>query len=98
MVPKLNQQATEDKIKYEIDSASFTLDTTYDQIKVAQEAVAVSKDNLALAQRLYNSGVGTEADLKDAEASYTQASTNYISAYYDYKLAIVGLNKAIGKL
>ncbi len=95
---ELNQQATEDKIKYEIDSASFTLDTTYEQIKVAQEAVAVSKDNLTLAQRLYNNGVGTEADLKDAEASYTQASTNYISAYYDYKLAIVGLNKAIGKL
>lgn len=95
---ELNQQATEDKIKYEIDAASFTLETAYEQIKVAQEAVTVSKENLAVAQRLYNNGVGTEADLKDAEASYTQASTNYINAYYDYKLAIVGLNKAIGKL
>lgn len=95
---EINQQALDDKIKLEVDNASLALETAYDQIGVAREAMNISKDNLAIAQRLYNRGVGTEADLKDAETNYIQASTSYINAYYDYKLALIGLKKALGQL
>lgn len=95
---EINQDSLDDKVKLEVDNASLALDTAYDQIEVTREAMNISKDNLTIAQRLYNKGVGTEADLKDAETNYIQSSTNYINAYYDYKLALIGLKKALGQL
>jgi outer membrane protein TolC len=68
-----------------------SLDIQKRNLELAQEVIRVSKIK-------YQSGVGSNLEVVNAEASLKEAQTNYFAALYDVIIAKVDLDKALGKL
>jgi outer membrane protein TolC len=69
------------------------------------EALKVQKENMTLAEEVYNvtvikyqQGVGSNIEVLNADASYKEAQTNYYAALYDALITSVDLEKAYGKI
>lgn len=72
--------------------------------KTAADRLALSKDNLALAQRIYDTtqikyreGVGSSIEIVQAEQALYEAQANYLSVLYDALLAKENLLLALGR-
>ncbi|MBP2643100.1 MAG: tolC 1 [Firmicutes bacterium] len=88
----------EDAITLEVSNTYLSVQEAAERIKNNQVAVNQSKRDYEMAQERYNSGIGTNLDVMDAEVAMTQAKTNYIQALYDYNSSRSQLNKAMGLL
>lgn len=81
-----NQQA-----QINLKNGLQNLDIQKRNLELAQEVIRVSKIK-------YQSGVGSNIEVINAEASLKEAQTNYFAALYDVIIAKVDLDKALGKL
>lgn len=52
---------------------------------------------LRLARARYEGGTGTALEIADAQNAVTQAEVDYVTAVYDYHLAVVALEAAVGR-
>ena len=85
----------------------FELQTTQAKtnLKASYERLAIQKQNLALAQEVlrvsqikYKEGLGSNLEVVSAEASLKETQTNYFVAMYEFLVAKVDYNKALGNL
>jgi outer membrane protein TolC len=67
------------------------------RIQIAEESLALAEEERRLAQERYRLGASFLLELIDSQVSYSTAQTNYISALYDYKLALAQLEQAVGQ-
>jgi outer membrane protein TolC len=81
-----NQQA-----QISLKNGLQSLDIQKRNLELAQEVIRVSKIK-------YQSGVGSNIEVVNAESSLKEAQTNYFAALYDVIIAKVDLDKALGKL
>jgi len=95
---KLELQQTESDIHYEIQKALTDLDN-------AQQNMQSTKSNYDLSQKIYKNqqqqfalGAFQFSDLLDTERSLHTTEQNYVQAVYDYLLAKINYEKAIGGL
>ena len=72
--------------------------------KTAADRLSVSKDNLALAQRIYDAtqtkyreGVGSSIEVVQAEQGLYEAQANYLSVLYEALVAKEELSLALGQ-
>jgi len=97
------------KSQYNLEQIKQSVQLEYSSALVAyQNALASLKtqeNNLKLAQSVfdtaikkYESGVGSNLEVVNAEASLKEAQTNYLAALYDALSAKVDLDKALGNL
>jgi len=97
------------KSQYNLEQIKQSVQLEYASALVAyQNALASLKtqeNNLKLAQSVfdtaikkYESGVGSNLEVVNAEASLKEAQTNYLAALYDALSAKVDLDKALGNL
>ena len=93
-----SQDLLQKNIDIEIQQATTNLKKNVDNM-IAQ------KENMELAENVYNvskikyeAGVGSNADVINADASYKEAQTNYHGAVYNALVAKVDLEKAYGRL
>jgi len=93
---QLNQQNTTQGILLEIESAR----TTYLN---AQTDLQTQNENIALAQKIYNTtlikykaGVGSSIELTSAESTLYQTQGSYIGALYNLLTAKTNLTKSLG--
>jgi outer membrane protein len=77
--------------KTQISNNLVTLSNQKENIKLAEDVLANTKNN-------YNNGLATLTDLLDAESSLTQAQNNYSTALLNYKLAEIQILKSKGSL
>ncbi len=56
-----------------------------------------AREQLQLARDRYRLGLGTALELADAQNAVTQTEADYVTAIYDYHLAVVGLEAAVGR-
>lgn len=68
-----------------------------DQIDNAAVADHYARENLALAEGRYKTGVGNVVELNDAEYQETQAALQLVSARYNYEVASAKLDFALGR-
>jgi len=66
------------------------------RIQVTEESLTLAEEERRLAQERYRLGASFLLELIDSQVAYTTAQTNYISALYDYKLALAQLEQAVG--
>ena len=78
---------------------------TVDQLKNAIESLNVSKDNLVLANEVYNvsekkykEGIGSNLEVLDSNNALKTAQTNYYNAYYQAIISKINLEKTLGIL
>jgi|RhiMetdeSRZDD1v2_1073273.scaffolds.fasta_scaffold41403_2 outer membrane protein len=102
---KLNLQKTVnqmDNLKLTIDNEVETARTNF---RTATEAMDYQKQNMKLAEdvyeqtkKKYEAGLGSNTEITAAQTDLKSAQTNYINALYDAIVARIDYLKAIGKL
>jgi outer membrane protein len=68
------------------------------RIDLAQVAVTQAQENLRVARDRYQSGVGTNTEVLDAETLRIKSQANHFNAIYDNVLAQQQLKRARGIL
>jgi outer membrane protein TolC len=75
------------------------------QLQNALESVRAQQENVGLAREIvekltlqYKEGVASLTDLLNAQTALSEAETNYWQQVFSYKLAVLKLLKAAGKI
>lgn len=95
--------------KNKMDNLKLTIDSEVEQaqnkFKSAILALDNQKQNMELAESVYNQskkkyevGTGSATDITNAQTDLINAQTNYITAMYDAVLAKIDYAKSVGKL
>jgi len=89
----LRQQA-----ELEVKQAYLNLKSSLEKIDVTSRSVILAEESMRMANVRYEGGVASISEVIDTQVALTQAKTNYINAVYDYDIARVTLEKAMGML
>lgn len=71
--------------------------TAWQAARIQELTRTAAREQLQLAQERYRIGNGTALEVADAQNAVTQAEVEYVTAVYDYHLAVVGLEAAVGR-
>jgi outer membrane protein len=94
---ELLQQKTE-KVTLETKEAYFNMQNARTAMEIAFQVVGKAEEDYMIAQVRYQSGIGTNLDVIDAQGALTTAKFNYINARYDYNKYTVQLAQAMGTI
>jgi outer membrane protein len=91
---RFNEEVLRQNIALEVRQDVLNLTQADESIGVSETALEDARENLALAEGRYTTGVGDIIALTDAQASLTTAEANHVQALYTYKTAVAALEKA----
>lgn len=92
------EQEARSLIRLDVRRAWLSTNDASDRMQVAHEALGAASENLHVARSRYREGLGTNADVLDAERENSAAEARYYLARYAAAYAEVDLNRAIGNL
>ena len=95
---KANLSQLEDGIKLEVKNAYTNLENAKAKLDVASKTLEQAREAYRLAEVRYQAGVSTQVELLDTQAALTQAEVNYVNALFDFHIAKIDLDKAIGEI
>ena len=84
------------EIELEIRLALDALDSAEEQAQVAKEGLELSEKELTQARRRYDAGITSSLEVTDAQTRLARARDNQIEALYNYNLAHIDLEQAMG--
>lgn len=85
-------------IALQVRNAWLAVRESQNRILTAQTAVALAHENLRVARDRYQSGVGTNTDVIDAQTMRMLSQSNHFGAIYDHVVAVMRLRRSIGEL
>ena len=88
----------EQQVALEVRDALLTLESTQQQVAVAQDGLRLSLQELELARQRFAVGVATNLEITDAQTSVAQARDNLIDALFNFNASRVNLARAQGRL
>lgn len=86
------------KIQLQVRNAWLSVEESRSRIEAAQTALAQADENLRVARDRYQSGVGTNTEVLDAETLRVRSLSNHYGAVYDNVVAVMRLRRSIGNL
>ncbi len=94
----LNQlELTRQQVRLEVEQAYSTRQTNLEAAGLAQAAVTAAQVNYDAVIASRKEGIGTVLDITTAQATLTQAQSQYVSAVYNFYIADAQLQRAIGR-
>ena len=96
MVAKESYRQDTDNVELDVRNCYNTLREAEKRISTTQVAVSKAEEDYHIAQVRYEAGVGTNTDVLDAQVALHQARNNFNTSLYDYNLAKVALDTAMG--
>ncbi len=96
MSAKESYRQDTDNVELDVRNCYNTLRESEKRISTTQVAVAKAEEDYHIAQVRYEAGVGTNTDVLDAQVALHQARNNFNTSLYDYNLAKVALDTAMG--
>jgi outer membrane protein TolC len=81
----------------QIQSQLLTVNTAWARMQIQDTNRVSARQQLQLAQDRYRIGNGTALEIADAQNAVTQSEADYVTAVYDYHLAVAGLEAAVGR-
>ena len=69
-----------------------------ERVKIALKTLELAKENLALAEKRYESGANDVIEYNDAQLSLTRTRNDLVVTYYGYLTALAGIEFASGRL
>ena len=96
MTAKESYRQDTDNVELDVRNCYNTLREAEKRISTTQVAVAKAEEDYHIAQVRYEAGVGTNTDVLDAQVALHQARNNFNTSLYDYNLAKVALDTAMG--
>jgi outer membrane protein len=97
---RAEQERTKDlkeQIELDVRLALDALHSAEEQVKVAREGLELSQNELAQAQRRLDAGVAYQLEVTDAQTRLERARDNQTQALYNYNIARIDLEQAMGK-
>jgi len=86
------------QIELEVRLALDSLQSSADQLKTAEEGLALSENEMAQAERRYRAGASPGLEVTDAQTRLERARENLISALFGYNIARINLAAAMGTI
>jgi outer membrane protein len=86
------------QIELDIRLALESLRSSGEQVKTAREGLSLAENELAQAQRRFQAGVGNSIEVTDAQTRLERARDNEIQALFNYGLARIDMNTAMGTI
>ena len=86
------------QIELDIRLALDALRSADEQVRTAREGLELSQSELAQAQRRYEAGVAIGLEVTDAQTRLSRARDNQVQALYNYNLARIDLEQAMGRV
>jgi len=96
-VTSLREEVARLTAREQADAAYQTLVTAERAIEIAAEATAVAMEDLRVVRERYSVGAATILDVLVSQSAADQASTNQVTARYDYLLARAELEAILGR-
>lgn len=93
---ELLSQAERDA-RLEIERASLNVAAAAEAIMVSREGVAAAEEDLRVSQGSYQHGLVPILNLVEAQAALVRARNAFVSATYDYRIALGELDRALGR-
>ncbi len=87
-----------EQIELEVRLALDSLHSAEEQVRVAREGLELSENELTQARRRYDAGVANGLEVTDAQTRLERARDNQTEALYNYNLARIDLEQAMGKV
>ena len=94
---RFDEEAERQSITLEVRQSTLDLHRAEEAISVAEKGVRQARENLALAEGRYRTGVGNIIEVTDAQASRSSAEASHVQTLYSYKTAVAALEKATAK-
>lgn len=91
-----SREDVEETSDVEVRTAFLNLKSAEKNIATTKVAVEKAREDYRIARVSYESGVGTNLDVMDAQEKLTQAETNYYTAMYKYNTSKADLDRAMG--
>jgi len=95
------QRASVEQVKnnvaLEVHSTYLNLKSALEVVIATQQAVDSAEESLKVSTSLYNTGLGTNVDVIDAEVELTKAWTDRLNALFNVEIAKAKINKVVGK-
>jgi outer membrane protein TolC len=88
----------EQQISLEVRLALDALRSAAEQVKVAEEGLALAENELAQARRRYEAGVTTSLEVTDAQTRLVRARDNRLTALYQHSQARIDFGQATGSV
>jgi len=95
---QIRTKEIKEQIELDVRLALDSLQSAEEQVKVAEEGLRLSKNELAHAQRRSEAGVASGLEVTDAQTRLERARDNRIEALYNYNLARIDLEQAMGRV
>jgi outer membrane protein TolC len=95
---KVRTNDLKQQIDLDVRLALDDLQSADDQVKVAQEGIGLSQNELAQARRRFEAGVSTGVEVTDAQTRLERARDNQTAALYAYSVAHINLAQALGRV
>jgi outer membrane protein TolC len=92
-----SQEKLRQDIMLEVRKALTDLTKARERIRISELTLVSAEENRKMAVGRYETGVGDSLEVTDALLSFADAQLANRQAYYDLQLALIGLEKAIGK-
>ena len=86
------------QIELDVRLALDAVHSAEQQVKVALDGLSLSESELAQARRRYEAGVAYSLEVTDAQTRLERARDNQTQALYNYSVARIDLEQAMGKI
>ncbi len=84
-------------IRAEVEMKLSGLDESRKRIEVQERTIRTAERSYEITLLRFREGIGSQLELSDAELQLNKAKTNYLQAIYDYLIARVDCDKALGR-
>ncbi len=95
---RADRQRLMNQVALDVENAVVEVERTRERIAATAKSVAAAEARLAAAEGRYQQGIGILLEVIDARAAVTSARASQVRARYDYQIALVGLQSAMGTL
>lgn len=85
-------------VALEVESTLVEVERSWQRVAASQKSVAAADARMRAAEGKYQQGVGIFIEVIDARTALTQAQASEVRARYDYRTALVALDRALGTL
>lgn len=85
------------QVQLEVRQAWLDVRAAQARIAASREAKSLAEENLRMTRELYGGGLGTNTQVLDAVALQIAAANNHDNALLDESLALLALQRAVGK-
>ena len=86
------------QIELEVRLALENLQSSAEQVKTAEEGLALAENELTQAERRYRAGASPGLEVTDAQTRLERARVNRITALFGYNIARINLAAAMGTI